>query len=55
MATGLRESRAFCTAVAASVVGSSSSKLLPSLHAQPEPVPSGERTVLVMVTLLLES
>jgi hypothetical protein len=28
---------------------------LPSVHAQPEPVPSGERTVVVIVTVELES
>ena len=55
MATGLRESLAFCTAVAATRCGSRSEKLLPSVHAQPEPVPSGERTVVVIVTVELES
>ena len=55
MATGLRDCSAFSTAVAATAAGSSSAKLVPSVHAHPEPVPSGERTVVVMVTTALLS
>ena len=55
MATGLREVRAFSTAVAATCLASMSENDVPSLHAQPEPVPSGMRTVAVIVTLVLES
>ena len=55
MATGLRDVRAFSTAVAATCLASMSPNEVPSLHAHPEPVPSVERTVAVIVTFALES
>ena len=46
---------AFSTAVAATCCASIWSKVSPSLHAHPDPLPSVVRTVAVIVTLELES